>query len=112
MLLLLGRAAQPDASDETTRDYNRRWAEWAGGLAQRGALRSGGPFEATGRTISADSVSELQLQPVDIGGFLLIDAADMQEATEIARQAPHIALGGTTVVRPCVALAEPAPPSS
>jgi hypothetical protein len=100
MLLFVGLAAAPKASDDQTADYNRQWAEWTGGLASRDALVAATPFQASGQLVSADSVRELELAQVDIGGFALIEATDDDEAVKIARQAPHIALGGTTIVRP------------
>jgi hypothetical protein len=75
-----------------------------GGLAARGALVAGAPFQAGGKVVAAEAVDELQLDRVDIGGFALIEAEDEPAAIEIARGAPHIALGGTTIVRPLVAV--------
>ena len=39
---------------------------------------------------------------VDIGGYLIVEAETLDAAAEIARGAPHIALGGTTIVRACL----------
>ena len=102
MLLFVGMAARPDAGDTTTRDYNQSWTRWIGGLAQAGALESGAPFEPTGASVTKDAVDELRTGPVDIGGYLLIEAAGLDEAVATAKDAPHMALGGTTIVRPCV----------
>jgi len=107
MLLFVGLAAAPEASDEQTTDYNRRWGEWMGGLASRNALVAGAPFQANGKVVSTDSVSELELERVDIGGFALIDVGDDAEAIESARSAPHMALGGTTIVRRVIAVGGP-----
>jgi hypothetical protein len=103
MLLFFGLAAATKTTDQKTADYNRKWGDWMGGLASRHALVAGTPFEARGSVVAADAVRDLELKPVDIGGFALIDAADDAEAIEIARDAPHIALGGTTIVRPLIA---------
>ena len=102
MLLFVGLAAQPQATDDETKSYNQLWGTWIGGLAQRGILESGSPLEFAGKVVAKDSVSEFQPERVDIGGFLLIKTASMDEAVEIAGQAPHIALGGTTIVRACM----------
>jgi hypothetical protein len=103
MLLFRGLAAAPHATDEQTLDYNRQWGEWIGRLASRDALVASAPFQPRGAVVASDSVRELELAPIDIGGFALIEATE-DEAVEIAGQAPHIALGGTTVVRPVVDL--------
>jgi hypothetical protein len=102
VLLFVGRQAQPDATDDQTADYNRQWGEYMAGIAQSGALVSGAPFEATGKVVSRDGAIELDLNDVDIGGYVLVDVDSIDAAVEIAARAPHIALGGTTIVRPCL----------
>jgi hypothetical protein len=104
LLLFIGRPGAPDANDAQTADYNRRWGEYMGGLAQAGRLRAGAPLENAGTAVSADRVDELELADVDIGGFIVVEADSLEAADEIAAGAPHIALGGTTIVRPCRAI--------
>jgi hypothetical protein len=101
-LLFQGLAATPAATDEQTVDYNKRWASWMGELAKAGVLIAGGPFEPRGNVVTAERIDELELQRVDIGGFLLIDADDEPAANAIARAAPHVELGGSTIVRPMI----------
>ena len=107
MLLMVGYAAQPQASDAETSAYNAKWMEYFGELARSGALRAGAPFAPNGKRVQHDTVGDLELDTVDIGGFLLIDVDTLDAAVEIAGRAPHVALGGTTIVRPCLAV----PPS-
>jgi hypothetical protein len=102
MLLFVGLAAAPQASDDQTRDYNDRWGEWMGGLARDGALRGGAPFEPGGKRVERDDAADLVLDRVDVGGFALVEAPSLDAAVAIAQTAPHMALGGTTLVRPCV----------
>jgi hypothetical protein len=110
MLLLVGRDAQPRATDDETRDYNARWMEYFGGLARSGVLRAGAPFAATGKVVQRGSVSDADIHEVDIGGFLLIEAESAEAAAQVAEQAPHIALGGSVIVRPCLEV--PPPPGA
>jgi hypothetical protein len=102
-LLFRGLAAAPDATDEQTVEYNERWIRWSGELASSGALVAGGPLEPRGRLVTSQGPAELELERVDIGGFLLIDAQSEEAAIDVAGRAPHIALGGSTIVRPVVA---------
>jgi len=104
MLLFQGLAARPDAGDARTQDYNRRWGEYMGGLAREGKLESGAPFVPSGKQLKGESVSELELAEVDIGGYILLEADSIHEAVDIALRAPHVGLGGGTIVRPCVEL--------
>ena len=102
LLLFVGRAAAPDAEDATTRNYNQQWAAYMGGLAQHGVLRGGAPLEPTGVTVSRDGTEPFAMADIDIGGYLVIEAESLDAAAEIAQGAPHIALGGTTIVRACL----------
>ena len=104
ILLFQGLAARPQADDAETQDYNRRWGEYMGGLARGGKLESGAPFVPSGKVLKGESVSELELAEFDIGGYMLVEADSIDEAVEIALRAPHVELGGGTIVRPCVEL--------
>ena len=103
MLLFVGLAAPERADDAQTQHYEQEWADWMSGLARDGALSSGGPFLATGKRVDHDATVDLALDTIDIGGYALIDVASIDDATKIAEQAPHTALGGSTIVRPIMA---------
>jgi hypothetical protein len=102
LLLMRGMAAEPEASDDQTAAYNRRWVDLMGALARRGALESGLPLQPVAKLVGKDGASDFPVDAVDIGGYMVINAASLDEAIEIAGQAPHIELGGTTIVRPCL----------
>jgi hypothetical protein len=101
LLLLEGRGAQPSASDEQTAAYNRRWIDWISSLAEAGILESGLPLTSTAKEVTKDSVSDMPLRETDIYGYLLVNAASLDEVVGMARQAPHTELGGKTIIRPC-----------
>lgn len=102
MLFFVGLAPQPGDVSAQTQEYARGWGEWIAGLARKGIVESASQFEWAGKVVRKDSVSDLRLQEVDVGGYMLIKAESLEEAVEIARQAPHVTLGGTTIVRPCI----------
>ena len=104
MMLFIGLAAQPRAEDQRTQRYNRQWVDYMQELAAAGALKSGSPLAPDGTTVTRESVSPLQLAEVDIGGYLLIEAESLDAAVAIASRAPHIALGGTTIIRRCISV--------
>ena len=74
-----------------------------GGPGPPRRLESGGPFLGTGKRVDRDGVADLVLDRVDIGGYALVTADSIEDAAEFARQAPHTALGGSTIVRPLMA---------
>ncbi|HEX6554216.1 MAG TPA: YciI family protein [Ktedonobacteraceae bacterium] len=102
LLLFVGYTLQPGDGSAQTQAYMQGWGEWMAGLASKGILVTGSPLEWRGKVVKKDAVTDLQLQQEDIGGYLLIRAESLDEAVEIAKQAPHMALGGTTIVRPCL----------
>ena len=69
---------------------------------ERGAYDSGLPLEWSATAVTKDSVTDHPLDKVDLGGYMIINAASLDEAVEIAREAPNVALGGTIIVRPCL----------
>jgi hypothetical protein len=104
LFLMLGLPGQPNAGDEQTKAYNRKWGAYMGSLAQRGALESGAPLQPIAKAVSSGSVSDAKLGTPDIYGYMVVSADSLDHAIAIAREAPHMALGGSTIVRPCVDL--------
>ena len=104
LFLMVGLPGQPNARDDQTQAYNRKWGAYMGSLAQRGALESGAPLEPTAKTVTSGSISDAKLGTPDTYGYMVVNAASLDDAIAIAREAPHMALGGTTIVRPCVEL--------
>jgi len=102
VLLFIGRTAAPDAQDAQTRDYNRAWMAWMRDLGARGLIEAGLPMERGGKEVRKDSVTDYRAADIDVGGFLVVKAASLDEAVDIAREAPHVAIGGTTIVRPAL----------
>jgi len=104
LFLMLGLPGQPNADDAQTQAYSRKWYDYMGSLAQRGALESGAPLQPVAKVVTRESVDDAKLATPDLYGFMVVTAASLDDAIAIAREAPHIALGGSTIVRPCVDL--------
>jgi len=102
LFLMIGLSGQPNAGDAQTQAYNRKWGEYMGSLAQRGALESGAPLEPTAKAVTSLSVSDAKLGSPDIYGYMVVNAPSLDDAIAIAREAPHMALGGSTIVRPAI----------
>ena len=102
LFLMRGLSGQPNAGDEQTQAYNRKWGIYMGSLAQQGALESGAPLEPVAKAVSSGSVSDAVLDTPDTYGYMVVNGDSLDDAIAIAREAPHIALGGTTIVRPCI----------
>lgn len=78
--------------------------EWATKLGEEGRLISGDGLDENGTRIVGKSLTikdgpYLESKEM-IGGYYLITAQDLQEATEIAKGCPCHHWGGTTEIRP------------
>lgn len=90
------------SAQDVTESYSKKWTDYIGKLAKGGHLEAGSPLETGGKVVvGQDSVSDFIGEKVDIYGYMLIKASSLDEAVELSKQAPHMALGGTTIVRPC-----------
>ncbi len=74
---------------------------WAGLIAS-GALDSGRPLEASGKVVEKDAVADFQPEDIGIGGYLIINAESLDDAALMMQGSPHMALGGSAIVRPCL----------
>ena len=102
LFLMLGLPGEPNAGDDQTQAYNRKWGTYMGSLAQRGALESGAPLQPIAKAVSTGTVSDAKLGTPDIYGYMVINTDSLDDAIAIAREAPHMVLGGSTIVRPCI----------
>lgn len=109
LLLFVGAKLEPRDQSAQTQEYMQRWKDWMSKLAANGTLVAGFPLEWGGKVVKQDSASDLVLNDLDVGGYMVINAASLDDAIAIARQAPHVALGGTTIVRPGIEVAAAGP---
>ena len=81
---------------------------WFEGLNQRGKIKAGQPLASQGRIISGTNGRFVVDGPFAeskeaVGGYLLLQAEDLNEAVEIARSMPALRYGVTVEVRPVLA---------
>jgi len=78
---------------------------WFDGLYQQGKVKAGHPLEDGGRTISGKQGRMVSDGPFAeskeaIGGYLILEAASLDEAVTIAQSCPNLAYGSSVEVRP------------
>lgn len=100
--LLLFKDGLPKPED--LENHMRLWDTWIGQIAQKGFFDSGLPFGPRAKVIIGPekSVSDYVQKPGDVNGYVIVRADSMDEAVEIAKQAPNLALGGTVEIRSTV----------
>ncbi len=93
----------PFNSPEEKQAYIKKWLDWLDGLAAQNKLASKGERLGSegnvvrpGNVITDGPYSEVK---EFIGGFNIISAASLNEATEIARGCPILEAGGNVEVR-------------
>jgi hypothetical protein len=102
--LLLLRGGRP-ASEKTEAENKAEMAAWGpymDNLAQNGQLVGGLPVVGGGKTVSAGSITNEAVTSAAegiVGGYLIVKAANLDAAADIAKACPHIANNGNIEVR-------------
>ena len=105
LLLFRGTDWDSGLSPEEIQKVVEQLMAWMDGLQRQGRLRAGQPLGEEGRTVSGKQGRMVADGPFAeskeaIGGYLIVQAEDLDEAVGIARQYPCLAHGATVEVRP------------
>jgi hypothetical protein len=105
-----GAYAAPDLSPTEMQQHMSKWYAWTSGLAKAGRRVSGQALEERGKTIrgAARVVTDgPYAESKDlVTGNLVVEAASLQEATELARDCPVFDFDGSVEVRPLLETSE------
>lgn len=103
MLLFRGAAKQYEFSPEEMQGHMQKWLAWVDRLKSKNIYVSGEPLLPDGKTVTGKKAvvtdGPFAESKEIIGGFFLIKAASIEEATEIAKDSPDLPLDGTVEVR-------------
>jgi hypothetical protein len=81
---------------------NKQWQDWIGGIAAQGKFSSTNRLGFEGKTLKPNSIvtdgpyAEVKEM---IGGYLIVKAADLNEAMQLANGCPILDIGGHVEVR-------------
>lgn len=85
------------------RDYIQSWVIWQQGLGLKGILTGGDPLQTTGKQVNGKNKVVTDGPFIDalemVGGYLIINAKDIDEAVEIAKGCPIFEENGKVEVR-------------
>ncbi len=107
--MLIFRDTTPGQYEALSPDERRQsldqWNAWYDGIAAAGQMQHGHPLRPGGRLVSSRPGNDVFDGPFSeakeaIGGYFLITARDLDEATGIARNCPNLQYGMTVEVRP------------
>jgi hypothetical protein len=110
-LLVFRREASHDMqlSPEQLQQMTKPWMDWIGSIAaQNKLIDRGNRLDKEGKVVKPGNVVTngpyVELKEA-VGGYTLIRANSLEEAAEVAKGCPILAVGGTVEVRPIVTLA-------
>ena len=100
-----GEESHRHLTPEQRQRLTRQWNDWYAGLVAQGKVEDGRPLGLGGRVVSGERGRSVTDGPYAeakeaVGGFFIVQAADLDEATAIAQGCPGLAIGLTVEVRP------------
>jgi hypothetical protein len=107
-----GYATPGNISPTEIQQHLAKWNAWTNGLLEAGRLAGAQPLEhpATGKTIRGRDrivTDGPYAESKDlVSGTLVVEAASLQEAAELARDCPIFEFDGSVEVRPALATPE------
>ena len=103
--LFLYRGGETGRSPEKMQQTMQKWIAWMKELGEKGHLKDQGhPLERTGKLVKGQQkvVTDGPYPEAKdiVGGYTLIDARDLEHATELSKGCPIFEVGGLVEVRP------------
>jgi hypothetical protein len=99
-----GDANNTNKSPEAIQAHMQKWMGWMKTLGEKGILVGGEALQATGKSVSGTKKTVTDGPYVEakemIGGYLVVQAKDMNEAVEISKGCPILEVDGGVEVRP------------
>ena len=102
LLLFRGGANPEDMTPDQMQATMHNWMTWMKGLKKNKQLGQGHPLQDGGKSLSGlkgKNVAALSDTPESVGGYMLIRAKGLAEATKIAKGCPIFNNGGTAELR-------------
>ena len=98
----------PQSSPEQLQAMMKPWQDWMGSLgAQNKLANSGNRLSSEGRVVKPGNVVTngpyVEIKEA-VGGYIIVRAASIDEAAELAKGCPIIQIGGNVEVRRVVAM--------
>ena len=93
----------PAGTPEERESIMKAWKDWLGGIAAKGNLANqGSRLGSAGKVVRPDNIITdgpyTEIKEL-IGGYSLINADSLEEASEIAKGCPILEVGGNVEVR-------------
>lgn len=97
-----GHANEPNGN--VPADHMQKWMKWMEALAKKGTLVAGEPLQPTGKQVNGSKKIVTDGPFVEakelVGGYLIVNAKDINDAVEISKGCPIFEEDGKVEVRP------------
>ena len=96
----LYRGGERAPSPEAMQQQMQKWTVWMKELGDKGHIKDPGhPLDRTGKLVKGNSKSAITDAPLAetkdiVGGYTLIEAKDLNQASELSLGCPILAVGG------------------
>ena len=105
--LLLFRRAGTEAEPASPKEMQamiQKWQDWMGSLAAQGkTVNPGQRLSMEGKVLKPGGVITdgpfVEIREI-LGGFIVLNADSLEEATTLAHGCPHLEVGGSVEIRP------------
>jgi hypothetical protein len=103
LFLFRGGGLGPNPSPEDMQRSLQKWGGWIQGLAQAGKFKAGEPLERGGKVVAGARKLVTDGPFVEskevVGGYLIVTAASLDEATTMSAGCPVLDEGGSVEIR-------------
>jgi hypothetical protein len=97
----------PAPSPEQMQAMIKTWQDWIGGIAAQGKFVATNALGFQGKTVKADGMITdgpyAELKEI-VGGYIIVKAANLDEAVKLSEGCPTLAMGGCVEVRDVMVL--------
>ena len=97
-----GDARTANASAEVMQEHMGKWMKWMEDMGKQGKFVGGLPLNADGKTVKSRGIvtdGPFAEGKEMVGGYLVVKADNLNEATEMSKGCPIFDLDGTVEVR-------------
>ena len=102
--LFRDNVSTPNLSPDAMQAHMQKWYEWMQQLLQNGTMLAGEPLETVGKQVNGTKKTVTDGPFIEakemVGGYMIVDAKDMNEAVEISKGCPIFDTDGKVEIRP------------
>jgi len=103
MFIFHGGGASQQTSPEAMQSHMGKWMAWVDKLTKEGKYVSGEPLLPGGKLVSGPDKKVIDGPYTEgkeiVGGFFIVNANDINEAANIAKDCPDYEFGGSVQIR-------------